>query len=110
MCEEPIPGVSADEWRSMLGEDCSEVALAASLAGAWNEAGWLADEVDDEACTEEIKAKHAAWWELQVELIKKVAAVLQREFAPPYNPLVTPFMIRNGYRDGCGWWVKDENR
>lgn len=26
------------------------------------------------------------------------------------RPSVTPFMIRNGYRDGCGWWVKDENR
>ena len=110
MCEEPIPGVSADEWRSMLGENYSEAALAASLAGAWNEAGWLADEVDGDDCTEEIKAKHDAWWELQVELVKKVATVLQCEFAPPYNSLVTPFMIRNSYRDGCGWWVKDENR
>lgn len=37
---------------------------------------------------------------------KKVAELLQCEFKPPYIELVTPFMERNGYRDGHGWWMK----
>ncbi|GMW04540.1 MAG: hypothetical protein AMXMBFR85_05230 [Dehalococcoides mccartyi] len=108
MEREPLAGVSAEEWRNMLGDDYTESALAASLAGAWNEAGWLMDEADDNDYTPEIKARYESWWALQVELIGKVAAILQCECEAPYFKLVTPFMERNGYRDGRGWWVKAE--
>jgi len=53
-----------------------------------------------------MKARFEAWWALQEELVKKVAELLQCEFKPPYIELVTPFMERNGYRDGHGWWMK----
>ena len=108
MGSEPLAGVTAEEWRNMLGIDYSESTLAASLAGAWNEAGWLMGEADDDDSTPEIKARSDAWWALQVELIGKVAAILGRECEAPYIKLITPFMERNGYRDGHGWWVREE--
>jgi hypothetical protein len=108
MGSEPLAGISAEEWRDMLGNDYTESALAASLAGAWNEAGWLMAEADDDDITPEIKTRYESWWALQVELVEKVAAILQCECQTPYIKLVTPFMERNGYRDGSGWWVKKE--
>ena len=38
---EPLPGISIEEYRDMLGDDYTESALAAALAGAWNKAGWI---------------------------------------------------------------------
>jgi len=110
MGSEPLAGVSADAWRNMLGDDYTESALATSLAGAWNEAGWLMDEADDDDSTAEIKAKYESWRALQVELIGNVAAILQCECETPYIKLVTPFMERNGYHDGGGWWVRKEDQ
>ncbi len=109
MGSEPLSGVSAEEWHDMLGADYTESALATSLAGAWNEAGWLMDEADEDDCTPETKARYESWWALQVELVRKVAAIMQCECKTPYVKLVTPFMERNGYRNGHGWWVKKEN-
>lgn len=108
MGSEPLAGISAEEWRNMLGNDYTEPALATSLAGAWNEAGWLIDEADDDDSTSEIKARYETWWALRVELVENVAAILQCECQTPYIKLVKPFMERNGYRDGGGWWVKKE--
>ncbi len=108
MVSEPLAGISAEEWRNMLGNDYTESALAASFAGAWNEAGWLMDEADEDDSTPEIKARYESWCALQVELVEKVAVILQCECKAPYVKLVTPFMERNGYRDGGGWWVKKE--
>lgn len=108
MGSEPLAGVSAEEWRNILGDDYTESALAASLAGAWNETGWLMDEADDDDSTSEIKARYELWWALQLELVENVATILQCECETPYIKLVTPFMERNGYRDGGGWWVKKE--
>ncbi|WP_051131574.1 hypothetical protein [Oscillibacter ruminantium] len=103
---EPLPGISIEEYRDMLGDDYTESALAAALAGAWNKAGWIMHECEDDDSSPEMKARFEAWWALQEELVKKVAELLQCEFKPPYIELVTPFMERNGYRDGHGWWMK----
>ncbi len=109
MGSEPLLGVSAEEWRDMLGADYTESALATSLAGAWNEASWLMDEADEDDCTPETKARYESWWALQIEFVRKVAAIMQCECKTPYVKLVTPFMERNGYCNGHGWWVKKEN-
>ena len=105
---DPLAGVSAEEWRNLLGDDYTESALAESLAGAWNEVGWLMHEVDDDDCASEIKERFESWWALQVELIEKVAAILQYECGTPYIKLLTPFMESNGYHNRGGWWVRTE--
>lgn len=106
MGSEPLAGVTADDWRTMFGENCTDEALAAALAGAWNKRGWLGHDLDDEDCPPETKAAYDAWWALEKELIQKVALSLNRECETPYIKLVTPFMEQNGYRDDGGWWVK----
>ncbi len=63
------------------------------------------DYTEDDS-TPEIKARYESWWALQVELIGKVATILQCE--APYIKLATPFIEHNGYRDGRGWCVKAE--
>ena len=55
---------------------------------------------------------------IQKELYSKVLSILEKE-----NELgianhdlskaglhfrIEPFMVRNGYRDGAGWWIKDK--
>lgn len=107
MGSEPLAGITADEWRAMLGEDYTDEALAAALAGAWNESGWLGHDLDDDDCTPEIEATYEAWSALEKELVQKIALRLNRECETPYVKLVTPFMEQNGYRDGGGWWVKN---
>ncbi|MEA4929552.1 MAG: hypothetical protein VB104_12880 [Candidatus Limiplasma sp.] len=105
MGKDPLAGVSAEMWRNILGDDYTESALAASLADVWNEVGWLMHEVDDEDCASAVKERYESWCLLQLELIQKVAAILQCECKTPYIKLLTPFMERNGYRDVGGLWV-----
>lgn len=108
MVKDPLAGISADMWRNILGDEYTESALAASLADVWNEVGWLMHEVDDEDCASEVKERYESWCSLQLELIQKVAAILQCECKTPYIKLLTPFMERNGYRDVSGFWVRIE--
>lgn len=108
MGSEPLAGVTADAWRTQLGEDYTDESLAAALAGAWNKSGWLGHDLGDDACTPEVEAAYKEWYALEEELIGKIALRLKRKCETPYIKLVTPFMERNGYRDGGGWWVKKE--
>lgn len=107
MGSEPLAGITADAWRTQFGDDCTDEALAAAIAGAWNESGWLGHDLDDDDCTPEIEAAYEAWSALEQELVQKVALRLNRKCETPYIKLVAPFMEQNGYRDGGGWWVKD---
>lgn len=108
MASEPLPGITPEKWLSMLGESYGDVELATALAGAWNKCGWLGHDLDDDDYTQEMISEHDAWWALEEELIAEVARRMNRECETPYVKLIAPFMERNGYRDGCGWWVKAE--
>jgi hypothetical protein len=108
MGSEPLAGISAASWRAKLGEKYTDEELASALAGAWNKSGWLGHDLDDDDCTPEIKAAYEEWSALEQELIQKVALRINRKCETPYSKLVTPFMKQNGYRDGGGWWVKEE--
>ena len=86
----------------------TDEALAAALAGTWNKSGWLEHDLDDDDYTPEMEAEYREWRALEKELIQKVALRLNRECKAPYIKLVTPFMEQNGYRNGSGWWIKDD--
>ncbi len=118
MSREPLKDISPEEWRKMLSIDNSEARLADALAGAWNQSGWLMHDLDDDDCTSEMELKSEAWNALEKELIEKVIKILEKDNAEGRGPFVTsnapflevvlPFMERNGYRNGNGWWVKRE--
>ncbi|MGX8678939.1 MAG: hypothetical protein ACQGQO_07530 [Sphaerochaetaceae bacterium] len=103
MRSEPLPDISADDWRCKLEEDFSEKNLADSLAAVWNETGWLCDEDN----SEEEEQRYESWWELQMELVNKAADILQCKVDVPYAKLIEPLMNRNGYRLSTGWWISD---
>ena len=56
------------------------------------------------------------WWSFQQELYTKIIVILKEENAAGKTKhkisnkglhyVILPFMERNGYRDGAGWWVK----
>jgi hypothetical protein len=56
-----------------------------------------------------------AWYALEEKMEEKVKKILQEEC--PDEPLeelssfqmLAPFMERNGYINGCGWWVENED-
>ncbi|MEG2149423.1 MAG: hypothetical protein RRY24_08380 [Clostridiales bacterium] len=106
MVSEPLAGISANEWRTKLGEDYTDEDLAAALTGAWNESGWLGHDLDDDDCTPEIETAYKEWSALEQELIQKIALRLNRKCETPYIKLITPFMEQNGFKNGGGWWVK----
>jgi hypothetical protein len=96
-----------------LNNNCeSEIDLANALAGAWNQANWLAFDCDEEDCPKETIALCNAWFDLEIKLIDKVKEILQEEYQDaslqdisPYQ-MIKPFMERNGYLDGRGWWIE----
>ena len=73
---------------------------------------WLEDELyDDDVTQEEIKSCEEQKM-LYEQLQEKILSVLKKE-----NPktdfdgaglqkLFTPFMLRNGFYDGSGWWIR----
>ena len=103
MLSEPLPDIAADDWRCKLEADFSEKNLADSLAAVWNETAWLCDEDN----SEKDEQRYESWWELQMELVKKAADILQRKVDVPYAKLIEPLMNRNGYRLSTGWWISD---
>jgi len=112
MADAPVT-ILPDELLEIYENDKSEANLARCYADARNQAAWLSFEVDEPDCPDNIKALCETWWDISFKLSDKIKEILIREnyvvdeIGTHY--MVMPFMERNGYRDGCGWWVpKDE--
>ena len=118
LLEEPLKECKPADIKSILTQDHSDKTLAACFASVHNQAGWLAHDIDDEENDEEtnnrIIAEFNEWWSLEKELVAEVERRLEQENTNikiqdiGYHFIVKPFMERNGYRDGAGWWVKRE--
>lgn len=57
------------------------------------------------------KGSNKAWWVAVAEVIRnKIFEILKTEGVEVTNrgyiEILMPFMERNGYKDGRGWWVK----
>jgi hypothetical protein len=111
MAAEPIEDVTPEQWLHLNNNCESEMDLANALAGVWNQANWLAFDCDEEDCPKETVALCNAWFDLEFKLIDKVKEILQEEYQDallqdisPYQ-IIKPFMERNGYLDGRGWWI-----
>ena len=110
--------LSPEELIEIYENDKSEAMLAKCLAAASNQVGWIGHDLDDEDCTDYTRELFETWWNLYKKFVSDVKNILAEENNNGMNHtienigthyMVKPVMERNGYRDGCGWWLlKDE--
>lgn len=90
-----------------------ESALAYCYAFAHNRSGELMHGEEDFEGDELLVAERQAdsWYDLEEELANRIICQLRRENAEPQADgtyyKCAPFMARNGYSDGCGWWTAE---
>lgn len=120
MASDPLEDYTPDIIRDVLTRYQTDEAIAAIMAAVANKTGWLGHDIDDPDNDEDINSRiieeHDAWWVLEKELYVEIIRRLEEENRTKGTAYVTagiglhyiikPFMERNGYRDGAGWWVK----
>lgn len=120
MASDPLKDYTPDIIRDVLTRYQTDEAIAAIMAAVANKTGWLGHDIDDPDNDEDINSRiieeHDAWWVLEKELYVEIIRRLEEENRTKGTAYVTagiglhyiikPFMERNGYRDGAGWWVK----
>ena len=115
MASEPIPNKTPTHVRGYFAERKSERDLADAFAIASNKFWWVEDNVYDyEKGTPEYIAARAItdeWGALMDEYEERIFMILRNEGVeiPETGRIkvLEPFMKRNGYRDGNGWWIKN---
>ena len=118
MGKEPVPGKTAADVRSFFADKLTEKDLADAFAVAFNQFWWVEDNIYDfeKGTPEYIKACSITdeWGALMDEYEKRIFEILINEgISIPDTgriAVLAPFMKRNGYDDGNGWWIKQEVR
>lgn len=120
LIKEPLEGFTPAHIRSLVSRGLPDNKLAAVFARVYNQCGWVghsigAPENDEEADRLAVEI-HTAWWSLEKELVSEMKKrIAENEHiygkfcnteGAGYYRMVRPFMERNGYRDGGGWWIK----
>ena len=116
MPREPLPDCTPDAMRLWLQDHSGESNLAMAYATAHNQTGWLMHELGGTS-DPEFEKRYASWSKLESELCQRIIDILEIE-----NPeeiaqrksagkgthyVINPFMLRNGFSDGSGWWMGD---
>lgn len=114
---EPFVGFMPSDLRMWLTDHNTDADLASALAEVNDHAGLLGHELDE---VEDRWLLYAfeAWWEVELELYDLIFESMKQSNQrgeTKYNLTqeglyyrVKPFMERNGYQDGSGWWVKSK--
>lgn len=113
MVSEPAPNLTVEAATILLAEIEKEQELADVFAAVDNKARWLEDNhYDFEQGTEEYRKAceiSDQWFAVANELKEKIFSILREEgVAIPKRGqicVLKPFMERNGYFDGGGWWI-----
>ena len=108
----PNEGWTPDRIRSWLSERepsrWYDQCLADMLARAWNHHGELMYELEEDECAEE---DFQAWCEVVDELAARAFSMMPEDPGEgALWPRLKPFMERHSYRDGAGWWSRDDDR
>ena len=117
MVSEPAPEMSVDDVRIWLDGPLSEKELAEIFAAVSNKFWWVEDnEYDFEEGTEEYKEAVRItdeWGCLMYECLNRIFDIMKSEGVTipdkGYNDVLIPFMTRNGFKDGSGWWIEEES-
>lgn len=115
MCEEPLSDITPQELRKKYSGTLTEKELATAYALSSNEFWWVEDNVYDyeEGTPEYQEAKQIAddWCSLMEFYEKQIFDILRTDGIeiPDSGRIVVlaPFMKRNGYLDGNGWWIEE---
>ena len=115
---EPFPDTVYLDVKSQITDDLSDADLAAAYADVSNKLGGLMHHLDDpdyDHVHDKVEQSFAMWLDLQEILFEKIVNILQAEnekgahhaldIGTHYT--VLPFMEREGFRDGSGWWIYD---
>ena len=113
---EPIPEVTIEEFRAYFADKQSEQDIADAYAILHEKFVFSEDETYDyeEGTTayEYACAVADEWGDLYDEYEQRILAILKSEgVSVPktgYIEVIKPFMARNGYGYGDGWWIKQE--
>jgi hypothetical protein len=117
LTSEPFVGFMPSDLRVWLTDHNSDIDLACALAEVNDHVGLLGHELD-EVEDRWLLYAYEVWWEVELELYDLIFDSMKRSNQrgeTKYNLTqeglyyrVKPFMERNGYQDGSGWWVKLE--
>lgn len=116
MVEEPMPEITIEKMHALIEQISSERKLASLFAIAWNKAMWIADEAYDfeEGTQEYFDACRLTelWFDAENILREMIFEILRLENVlipdSAQVKVIEPFMNRNGYKDGNGWWIDDK--
>lgn len=115
MCGEPSPNLTIEKAYQIFNKIKTEEDIANLFAVVENKAWWIEDEIYDfeEGTEEHRKAVERTdmWFSLADKLKEMIFDILKSENIeiPDKGQIVLlePFMKRNGFRDGQGWWIKE---
>ena len=115
MCQEPSPDLTIEKANEIFDKIETEKDIADLFAIVDNKAWWIEDEeYDFEEGTEEHREaveRTDMWFALSNKLRNMIFDILKHEGVeiPDKGQIVVlePFMKRNGFRDGQGWWIKE---
>ena len=115
MCGESSPNLTIEKANQMFNEIETEKDIADLFAIVENKAWWVEDEeYDFEEGTEghrKAVERTDMWFALSDRLRNMIFAILKHEGVeiPDKGQIVVlePFMKRNGFIDGNGWWIKE---
>ena len=115
--KEPFVGYMPNDIRNWMIEHTQESEIACAMMAVHNKAGTLMH-LCDESCDPWIDHAFEEWHEIETELVERIKDILSIENKTKDKThaldgigtycMVKPFMERNGYRDGAGWWIKTE--
>ena len=117
MASEPTPDMTPTDVRNYFAKRKTEKDLADAFAIASNKFWWVEDNIYDyeEGTPEHRLAREITdeWGSLMYEYEERIFVILRSEgvVIPETGRIkvLEPFMKRNGYRDGNGWWIKDKD-
>jgi hypothetical protein len=114
LAEEPLKNISPVDIRLWLQSNTTEEDLARAFSQVHNQTGWLMHDLDD-AESSELEKTYEGWQKLETELYAAIVSImdtenpqdteLRKQAGKGIHYIVTPFMLRNGYKDGGGWWI-----
>lgn len=119
---EPFPFIVYPDVKSRIADDMSDADVAALYADVSNKIGGLlhhADDPDYRSQWDVIDQSLAMWEELEDLLFNKIVGILGHENESGSHHvlsgigthyIVLPFMERNSFLDGSGWWIPDQGK
>ena len=117
LASEPMPGKSIDDMRREVDEITSTKELVDAYVAVHNKFWFIEDDLydyeEDSSEYVEVRERIDAWGDLMDTLNQKIMKAaaeegLLAERQPNSGTIkqLEQFMLKYGYRDGSGWWVK----